>query len=89
MNPGLLLEELGYTSIKIFSVQHVDILIFKIFLRKSYLNASEDGGRIGRGDHFLPHKFVERTFEHQANSTEELLNAGRVHQTPQKAAHCL
>ena len=24
---------------------------------------SQDGGGIGRGDHFLPYKFIERTFE--------------------------
>ena len=23
----------------------------------------EDGGGIGRGDHFLPHKFIKRTFQ--------------------------
>ena len=23
----------------------------------------EDGGGIGLGDHFLPHKFIEKTFE--------------------------
>ena len=44
---------------------------------------------IGRGDHFLPHKFIKRTFERQTNSTEQLLNAGRGHQAPRKAAHCL
>ena len=41
------------------------------------------------GDHFLPHKFIERAFEHQANSTKQLLNVGRGHQAPKKAAHCL
>ena len=41
------------------------------------------------GDHFLPHKFIERTFERQANSTEQLLNAGIGHQAPRKTAHCL
>ena len=44
---------------------------------------------MGRGDHFLHHKFIKRTFERQANSTEQLLIAGRGHQTPRKAAHCL
>ena len=24
---------------------------------------TDDGGRIGQGDHFLPHKFIKRTFE--------------------------
>ena len=49
---------------------------------------SEDGRGIGWGDHFLPHKFMRRTFKRQANSTK-LLNAGRGHQAPRKAAHCL
>ena len=44
---------------------------------------------IGQGDHFLPHKFIERTFEHWANSTKQLLNARRGHQAPRNAAHCL
>ena len=50
---------------------------------------SWDGGGIGRGDHFLPHKFIKRTFKHWVNSTKQLLNAGRRHQAPRKAAHCL
>ena len=29
-------------------------------------------------------KFIKRTFEHQANSTEQLLNAGRGHRHPEK-----
>ena len=55
-------------------------------IRREY---QEDGGGIEQGDHFLPHKFIERTFESRANSTEQLLNAGRGHQAPIKAAHCL
>ena len=49
----------------------------------------EDGRELGQGDHFLLHKFIERTFERWANSTKQLLNAGRGHQAPRKAAHCL
>ena len=49
----------------------------------------EDGGGIGWGDHFLPYKFIKRTFKHWVNSTKQLLNAGRGHQAPRKAAHCL
>ena len=49
---------------------------------------SEDGRGIGWGDHFLPHKFMRRTFKRRANSTK-LLNAGRGHQTPRKASHFL
>ena len=41
------------------------------------------------GKHFLPHKFIERSFESWENSTTQLLNAGEGHQVPRKAAHCL
>ena len=61
-------------------------VICQIQFNKKYL---EDGGGIGRGHHFLPHKFIERTFECRANSTKQLLNADRGHQAPRKAAHCL
>ena len=37
------------------------------------------------GEHFLPHKFIKRTFKRQVNSTKQLLNAGRGHQAPRKA----
>ena len=43
------------------------------------------GGGVGWGEHFLPHKFIKRTFKHQVNSTKQLLNAGRGHQAPRKA----
>ena len=33
----------------------------------------KDGGGIGREDHFLPHKFLKRTFQRRANSTKQLL----------------
>ena len=33
----------------------------------------KDGGRIGREDHFLPHKFLKRTFQRRANFTKQLL----------------
>ena len=49
----------------------------------------EDGRGIGQGDHFLSHKLFKRTFECWVNSTKQLLNAGRGHQTPRKVAHCL
>ena len=37
----------------------------------------------------FPHKFIKRTFKRQVKSTKQLLNAGRGHQAPRKAAHCL
>ena len=57
---------------------------------KTYLRGrGQDGGGIGRGDHFLSYKFIERTIEHRANFTEQLLIASWGHQAPRKAAHCL
>ena len=50
---------------------------------------SQDGGGIGWGDHFLPHKFIKRSFEFWANTTKQLLNTGRGHQPSRKAAHSL
>ena len=50
---------------------------------------SQDGGGIGQGEHFIPHKFIRRSFECGATSTKQLLNAGRGHQTPRKAAQSL
>ena len=48
-----------------------------------------DGGGIGQGDHFIAHKFIKRLFKCWANSTKQLLNAGRGHHAPRKAAHSL
>ena len=48
-----------------------------------------NGGGIGRGDHFLPYKLIERTVERWANVTKQHLIASRGHQTSRKAAHCL
>ena len=53
------------------------------------IEKAEDGRGIGRGDHFLPHKFIKRSFERWTNSTKQLLNAGIGHQAPRKAVHCL
>ena len=46
---------------------------------------SQDGGGVGRGEHFLPHKFIKRAFKRRVNSTKQLLNASRRHQAPRKA----
>ena len=46
---------------------------------------SQDGGGVGRGEHFLPHKFIKRAFKRRVNSTKQLLNAGRGQQAPRKA----
>ena len=49
----------------------------------------QDGGGVGRGKHFLPHKFIKRAFKRRVNSTKQLLNAGRGHQAPRKATQLL
>ena len=41
------------------------------------------------GRPFFPHKFIKRTFKRRVKSTKQLLNAGRGHQVPRKASHCL
>ena len=46
----------------------------------------EDGGGIGQGDHFLPHKLINRTFECSEKPTKPLRNASRGHQAPRKAS---
>ena len=56
---------------------------------KGFTFYREDGRGIGWGDHFLPYKFMERTFERWANSTKQLLITSRGHQVPRKSAHCL
>ena len=53
------------------------------------MGRSQDGGGLGWGDHFLPYKFIERTFERSANFTKQLMIANRRHQVPRKAAHRL
>ena len=50
---------------------------------------SQDGGGIGRWDHFLSYKFIERTIERWTNFTKQLLITSRGHQAPRKATHCL
>ena len=52
---------------------------------KRCLRRSQDGGGVGRGEHFLPHKFFKRTFKRRVNSTKQLLIASRGHQAPRKA----
>ena len=63
------------------------VLVVSYF--KSFQERSQDGGGIGRGDHFLSYKFIERTIERWTNFTKQLLVASRGHQTPRKATRCL
>ena len=58
----------------------------KILIRiETFRRRSQDGGGVGPGEHFLPHKFIKRAFKCRVNSTKQLLNAGREHQAPRKA----
>jgi len=58
-------------------VKQIEILNFR--------GRRQDGGGVGRGKHFIPHKFIKRAFKRGVNSTKQLLNAGREHQAPRKA----
>ena len=42
-------------------------------LKGQQQRGGKDGGGIGQQDHFLPHKFLKRTFQRRANSTKQLL----------------
>ena len=58
-------------------------------LLNPFIGRSQDGGGIGRGDHFLFYKFIERKTERWTKFTKQLLIASSGHQAPRKAAHCL
>ena len=45
----------------------------------------QDGGRLRRGDHLAPHKYIRNTSTCGTTPTEHLLNAGRRPQTSQTA----
>ena len=62
---------------------------WKSWFKTQHSRRSQDGGGIGRGDHFLSYKFTERTIERWTKFTKQLLIASSGHQAPRKAAHCL
>ena len=62
---------------------------FRLYWSHSMIGRSQDGGGIGRGDHFLFYKFIQRTTERWRKFTKQLLIASSGHQAPRKAAHCL
>ena len=49
----------------------------------------QDGGGLGQGDQFLPHKFIKRSFECWPTFTKQILNPDRGYQEPRKAAQSL
>ena len=62
---------------------------FSLLLKWCLRGRSQDGGGIGRGDHFLFYKFIQRTTERWTKFTKQLLIVSSGHQAPRKAAHCL
>ena len=82
---GLLPPSIFYKSVLWNFGTFVNMKINKLYLG----GWSHNGGGIGWGDHFLPPKFIKISFECWATSTKQLLNAGRGHQAPRKAAHSL
>ena len=42
----------------------------KVGLKLNIQRRSQDGGGVGRGEHFLPHKFIKRAFKRRVNSTK-------------------
>jgi len=73
----------------LFSCGKEEDKYFPTYKLNSMRGSAEDGGGVGRGEHFLPHKFIKRTFKRRVNSIKQLLNAGRGHQAPRKTTHCL
>ena len=63
--------------------------LYTYVVRNAEGRRSQDGRGIGRGDHFLFYKFIERTTERWRKFTKQLLIASRGHQAPRKAAHYL
>ena len=54
-------------SLQVKAVTNLDSLL------KSRDGRSQDGGGIGRGDHFLSYEFIKRIIERRANFTKQLL----------------
>ena len=75
-------EDSGLIS---FRMGWLDPLAVQGTLKSLLQGRSQDGGGVGRGEHFLSHKFIKRAFKRRVNSTKQLLNAGRGHQAPRKA----
>ena len=56
-----------------------------IIQKDTWSGELQDGGRVRRGDHLPPHKYIRNTSTCGTTPIEHLLNAGRRPQTSQKA----
>ena len=77
--------------LSLFNIANVVSYFLRIFIKlilKPYSRwgLSQDDTEIGL---LSPDKFIKRSFEYGATSTEQLMNAGRGHQTLRKAAQTL
>ena len=60
----------------ITKMQHIHTVEYYSPLKKKEIGGrSQDGGGIGRGDHFLFYEFIKRITERRANFTKQLLIA--------------
>ena len=85
--PGASLPFRFYRTVCLTMCSYLHALSLRI--RRTSRGQYQDGGGIERGDLFLPHKFIKRSFECLATSIKQLLNTGKVHQAPRKADHFL
>ena len=70
-HPGLISFRMDWLAL--FAVQRTLKNLQHHSSKASILTGEKDGGGIGREDHFLPHKFLKRTFQRRENSTKQLL----------------
>ena len=62
-NPGIKPGSPELQTETLLSEPPVKPFVIKYTYKRMYRLPTEDGGGIGWGDHFLPYKFIERTFE--------------------------
>ena len=56
-----------------------------LWIQKKVPGSGQDGGRVRRGDHLPPHRYIRNTSTRGTAPIEHPLNADRRHQTSQKA----
>ena len=73
----------------IYVFLHVEKKSISSKTKIQFLSGLQDGGGVTCGDHLSPHKYIKNTSTYGTTPTEHLLNAGRRHQTSQKARNSL